>query len=111
MQANAAEMLRLASCLATENGVRVCAFVHDAVLVEAPLDEIEGVVQRTQEAMATASRIVLGGFELRSEAKIIRYPNRFEDDRGKRMWDMVWQIIEELSESTTCEFMHSEGVR
>ena len=36
MQANGAEMLRLACCFATERGVRVCAPVHDAILIEAP---------------------------------------------------------------------------
>ena len=35
MQANGAEMLRLACCLATERGVKVCAPVHDALLIEA----------------------------------------------------------------------------
>jgi len=34
MQANGAEMLRLACCLATERGVAVCAPVHDALLLE-----------------------------------------------------------------------------
>jgi hypothetical protein len=111
MQGNGAEALRLAGCLATENGVRVSAFIHDAVLVEASLEEIENVVRQTQEAMATASGIVLGGFELRSEAKIIRYPNRFEDDRGKRMWETVWQIIGELPEPSTCACRHSGDVR
>ena len=38
MQANGAEMLRLACCLATERGIEVCAPVHDAVLIAAPLD-------------------------------------------------------------------------
>ena len=38
MQANGAEMLRLACCLATERGVDVCAPVHDALLVEGPTD-------------------------------------------------------------------------
>src|SRR5262245_24874977 len=38
MQANGAEMLRLACCLATERGIEVCAPVHDAVLICAPLD-------------------------------------------------------------------------
>jgi DNA polymerase I len=33
MQANGAEMLRLACCLATERGIEVCAPVHDAVLI------------------------------------------------------------------------------
>ena len=41
MQANGAEMLRLACCLATERGVAVCAPVHDALLVEGPADRIE----------------------------------------------------------------------
>ena len=36
MQANGAEMLRLACCLATERGIEVCAPVHDAVLICAP---------------------------------------------------------------------------
>ena len=41
MQANGAEMLRLACCLATERGIEVCAPVHDAVLICAPLDRLE----------------------------------------------------------------------
>jgi len=36
MQANGAEMLRLACCMATERGICVCAPVHDALLIEAP---------------------------------------------------------------------------
>src|SRR6516164_1859214 len=48
MQANGAEMLRLACCLAIERGIKVCAPVHDAVLVEGPADGIDAVVARTQ---------------------------------------------------------------
>src|SRR5262249_46361650 len=33
LQANGAEMLRLACCLATERGIQVCAPVHDALLI------------------------------------------------------------------------------
>ena len=39
LQGNGAEMLRLACCLATERGIRVCCPVHDALLVEAPAAE------------------------------------------------------------------------
>jgi hypothetical protein len=35
MQANGAEMLRLALCMATEEGLEVCAPIHDAVLIAA----------------------------------------------------------------------------
>lgn len=102
MQANGAEMLRLACCLATERGIGVCAPIHDALLIEAPLEHLEVDVARTQEAMAEASRAVLDGFELRSEAKLLRYPERFQDERGAEMWNTVWQLIEEVHELSAC---------
>ncbi len=67
MQANGAEMLRLACCLATERGIAVCAPVHDALLVEARADGIERAVDDCQAAMREASEIVLSGFALRTE--------------------------------------------
>jgi hypothetical protein len=96
MQANGAEMLRLACCLATERGVAVCAPVHDALLVEGPAGEIQDVVAATQVAMAEASRVVLSGFELRSDAKIVCHPDRYMDPRGKQMWETVMGIMAEL---------------
>jgi DNA polymerase I-like protein with 3'-5' exonuclease and polymerase domains len=93
MQANGAEMLRLACCLATERGIRVCAPVHDALLVEAPLAELDAVVAATQQAMSDASGIVLNGFCLRSDVKTVRYPDRYMDPRGERMWSAVWKIL------------------
>jgi hypothetical protein len=104
MQGNGAEMLRLASCLATENDVRVCAPVHDALLIEAPLDMLEEHVRITQEAMEEASAIVLNGFRLRSETKLILYPKRYLDKRkatdnpakGTAMWNKVWEAVEDI---------------
>jgi hypothetical protein len=93
MQANGAEILRLACCLATERGIRLCAPVHDAVLIEAPLDDLERAISVTQSAMAEASRIVLDGFQLRTEVEVVRYPARYTDPRGKVMWDTVMEII------------------
>src|SRR5215203_5498184 len=93
MQANGAEMLRIACCLATERGVRVCAPVHDAILIEAPADQIEAEVVRMGGYMAAASRIVLAGFELRTDAEIIRYPDRYSDARGQAIWDRVMKLL------------------
>ena len=103
MQANGAEMLRLACCLATESGITVCAPVHDALLVMAPIERIDEVVAATQKAMANASKVVLDGFELRSEAKIFAHPDRFMDPRGESMWAKVWEIVEELERSRGVE--------
>jgi DNA polymerase I-like protein with 3'-5' exonuclease and polymerase domains len=96
MQATGAEMLRIACCLLTEAGIRVCAPVHDAVLIEAPLDELGSVIKKTQSLMAEASRIVLDGFELGSDAKEVRYPDRYMDKRGIVMWDTVMTILNTL---------------
>ena len=81
MQANGAEMLRLACCLATERGVEVCAPVHDALLICAPLPELQQRLVETQDAMREASRVVLGGFELTTEVHAVRYPARYMDPR------------------------------
>ena len=96
MQANGAEMLRLACCLATERGVCVCAPVHDAILIEAPLDELDNAVSVAQAAMAEASAVVLEGFILRSDTHLIRYPGRYPDARGQRMWETVWAVVGEM---------------
>jgi hypothetical protein len=97
MQANGAEMLRLACCLATERGIEVCAPVHDAVLICAPLDRLDNDVAAMQACMAEASRAVLGGFELGSEAKVVHYPDRYMDKRGVRMWDEVTSLIDQIT--------------
>jgi hypothetical protein len=101
MQANGAEMLRLACCLATERGIEVCAPVHDAVLICAPLDRIDADATRMQQAMAEASRIVLDGFELGTDEKIVHYPGRYMDERGTVMWGRVMKLIQERQQRTT----------
>jgi hypothetical protein len=94
MQANGAEMLRLACVYLTEAGIRVCAPVHDALLIEAPLDTLEATVAQAQKLMAQASSDVLSGFELRSSVKTITYPDRYLDAKGEVMWSRVIQLIE-----------------
>ena len=94
MQANGAEMLRLACCLATERGIEVCAPVHDAVLICAPLEQLDGDIIRMQDAMREASRIVLNGFELGTDADVVRHPDRFADARGNVMWARVMALLD-----------------
>jgi hypothetical protein len=93
MQANGAEMMRLACCFAVERGIKVCAPVHDAIVIEAPLAELDNRIKMTQKAMSDASAAVLNGFRLRSEAKIFKYPQRYMDERGVKMWNKVWSIL------------------
>ena len=92
-QANGAEMLRWACSLATERGLEVVAPVHDALLVEGPARETVSVVAEAQRAMEEASEAVLDGFRLRSDARIVRWPDRYMDDRGRAFWDRVMGLL------------------
>lgn len=93
MQANGAEMLRLACCLATERGLNVCAPVHDAILIEGDAAALDETVSAAQCAMAEASRVVLDGFELRTDADVIAHPDRYMDPRGTVMWARVQDLL------------------
>lgn len=99
MQANGAEMMRLACCLATEAGIEVCAPIHDALLIMAPETNLEADVAKMQACMAEASRVVLDGFELRADAQIVRWPARYQDARGKRMWEVVTKLASHPGDS------------
>ena len=95
MQANGAEMLRLACSLATERGIEVCAPVHDAVLIAAPLYRLDEDVAAMRQVMREASSVVLAGFELNTDVKLVRHPERYADPRGKEMWLRVMELIGE----------------
>ncbi len=92
MQANGAEMLRMACCLATERGINVCAPVHDALLVEGAAGEISDVVAAVRAAMAEASRLVIG-VEVPTDVEIVRFPDRYADPRGAVMWDRINELL------------------
>jgi DNA polymerase-1 len=85
-------MLRLACCLLAERGIGLCAPVHDAVMVEGPADEIDRVVAETGAAMAEASRVVLRGFEIGADAKIVSWPERYVDEAGADFWETVLRL-------------------
>ena len=92
VQGNAAEMLRLACCLLVERGIGLCAPVHDAVMVEGPADQIEDVVVKARAAMVEASRVVLRGFEIGADVKIVSWPDRYVDDAGADFWNTVMRL-------------------
>ena len=96
MQSNGAEMLRLACAFLVEAGVELCAPVHDAVLIEAPVGEMDAAVAEAQRQMRRAARIVTGGVEIGTEAEIVRYPDRYSDPRGVDMWRRVVALLDRL---------------
>jgi DNA polymerase-1 len=95
-QGNGAEMMRLACSLVTEAGIAVCCPVHDALLIEADEAHIDDVVVEAQGLMRQAGRVVLDGFDIESDAKIYRHPERYSDEeRGAVMWQKVVHLAQQ----------------
>ena len=46
--------------------------------------------------MCEAGRIILDGFELRTDADVVVYPNRYSDERGAEMWGRINSILSAL---------------
>jgi DNA polymerase-1 len=100
VQANCADLFRLAYVWGTRHGLTLIAPVHDAVLLESSDDQIEADVALMREIMRRASRVVLnptadGTIELRTDAKIIRHPGRYTDSRGTELWETVLKLLAE----------------
>jgi len=95
MQAHGAEILRLAIILCVEHGIKVLAPIHDAILIEAPIDKIDEKTKKTQKIMEFASECVID-LKIHTDAKIFKYPNNFRDPRGDLMWNTIWDIIDNL---------------
>ena len=96
MQAHGAEMMRIACILAVERGINLCAPIHDALLIEASIDQIDAEVARLKACMSEASEAVLGdGRACRVDASIVRYPGRFMDEDGQAMWDQIMGLLAE----------------
>jgi hypothetical protein len=103
IQSTCADLFRLAYVWGARHGLTLIAPVHDAVLLESAEDRIETDVALMREIMRRASRVILnptadGTIALRSDVKIIRYPDRFTDSRGTELWATVLKLLAERRE-------------
>ena len=88
MQANGAEIMRLATIYIVDDELELCAIIHDAFMILSHVNHIHGDMLSLSECMRRASRVVLGGFELRLDPKVILHPHRYEaDERSRQQWD------------------------
>ena len=46
--------------------------------------------------MVEAGRAVLDGCELRTDAEVVWWPDRYMDKRGRKMWDTIMEILDSL---------------
>jgi DNA polymerase-1 len=93
MQAGGADMLRFACSLGIERGVQIIAPVHDAVLIECPVRQLASSIAMMQQAMTQAGELVLASYQVRSDYRVILYPQRYRDPRGVFMWNTVQRLL------------------
>jgi hypothetical protein len=93
MQGNGAGLLQLLLIMLSDAQIKTCAPVHDAVLMESDVDEIEEKSVKAQKIMERAGEIIFDGFRLRTDCTIIAYPHRFEPGGGEDIWELVTSKI------------------
>ena len=96
MQSTGAEILRLGISICFDYGIKVLGPIHDAILIEDKEKNINKTTKLAQECMKEASRKVLG-LTIKTDAKIIRYPNRYMDERGEKMWNDIIDLIKNIN--------------
>jgi DNA polymerase family A len=99
-QANGAECMRIAAIAAHEVGIMVCAPVHDAFWIMAPLDELDVKITQMAAIMERASHAVCGLTIPVEVAYVVKYPQCLGDVRGpKNKGYKMWLEIQELISS------------
>lgn len=92
MQAGGAELMRAVSVELVRAGVCLIAQVHDAFVIESDAGNIEADSEKTREVIAKVSEAIFGR-PLKSEAKIVRYPDRYIDEDAGEMLKTFDQVL------------------
>jgi DNA polymerase family A len=94
MQADGAEMLRLAAWRLVEAGLVPSMLVHDGILLEL---EAQEQIESAKEIMRTAARDVCEGFEIGVDVdQELRAGARYRDKRpmAQKMWSTIMSALE-----------------
>src|SRR5262249_38972398 len=99
MQAGGADCMRLAAIAAHEAGIRICAPVHDAFWIMAPLAELDDAIAEMARIMVRAGNVITDGLDLPVEVSaVVRYPDclgdvRKPDAKGQALWTEIKNLI------------------
>lgn len=99
MQSTGADILRVACYLLTEASIKIVAPVHDALMIQVNLETADQDIIHAEQIMQEASKIVLGQ-PLRTEALVVKYPERYIDEKGKATWEKVGKILQGIQDGT-----------
>jgi hypothetical protein len=93
IQSTGSEILHVACILAERRGIELVAPIHDALLAEGSLDQVEDLSLALDRLMGDASAVVLRGYRLPTDFQIVRPGGRYYDERGEAMWNTVTKLL------------------
>ena len=96
IQSAGAEILHVACVLAERRGIEIVAPVHDALMAECDLRDVDDAALELDRCMRDAAAVVLQGYELRTDEQIIRPGGYYFDDRGDKMFTSINNHIAKL---------------
>jgi DNA polymerase-1 len=98
MQAGGAAMMQLGAIAGTEADLEVWP-IHDAFLITSTVERIDEDVAAMREIMSKAGRAITGGLDVRTDKPdVVRWPDRYMDERGAGMWSRVMTLLKDLEE-------------
>src|SRR5262249_1197873 len=92
IQGAGADILRAAATMMYDEGIKVLAMIHDAVLIESDTETIDQSVKIVQECWRKASKSILRGFELDSDVEIVRHPETFAPEDTDEFWNCLIEL-------------------
>jgi hypothetical protein len=98
-QAGGSDAMRIATIAATEAGIAVCASVHDAFWILAPLDRLDDTIEHMRDIMVRAGAAVTGGLPITASVKAkVLWPLNYGDSRkpaakGQAMWSEIQNLL------------------
>jgi DNA polymerase-1 len=103
VQSNAAEILHLAVIEATAKGITVVGTLHDALIIESPMEEIHRHVALAREAMQDASATILccatigRCYPLRVDHTLIAAPDHYREKESQPWWQRLRSMLLQVS--------------
>jgi DNA polymerase I len=93
VQSAGSEIMRLVVTLAVDAGIRLCMPVHDGFLICSTTERLDADIAKMRAIMCWAGKLVTGGLAIRVDCKTVRYPDRYMDKRGQRMWNFIIRLL------------------
>lgn len=93
VQSTGADILRMATLMAVEQGLQVIATQHDSITVLCDESSADDTKVQLERYMQQASMALLHGEVLRTESKTIFEGERFSDPDGEKMFETVMSSL------------------